>query len=232
VLALRFSNAREVSSSTGLEPLGRARRRGSALALCEVGCACCRHRDRHDAKAFDRPLQTALDLLHRDRTHPIPVGEVRHARSLVYCSLGTNLCGLSCVHTESDGNNCGRCGVVCPGGSSCDQGACVCTDRAETVCDGVCVDTQTSSVHCGACDSPCPAGVVCVQGTCAVTCPAGEIACGSSCVDPLTTKEHCGLCNQICAGNLVCANGHCACPMGLTQCAGSCVELADGGICP
>jgi Stigma-specific protein, Stig1 len=150
----------------------------------------------------------------------------------LYCSLGTNLCGLSCVHTESDGNNCGRCGVICAGGSSCQHGACVCANSAETVCDGLCVDTQTSSAHCGGCDSPCPAGVECVQAACAITCPVGEIACGSSCVDPLTTKEHCGLCNEVCGGNLVCTNGQCACPMGLTPCAGSCVELAEGGVCP
>lgn len=149
-----------------------------------------------------------------------------------YCSAGTNLCDLSCVLTESDNNNCGRCGVECPGGSSCQHGACACANSAETVCDGFCVDTQSSSAHCGACDSPCPVGVACVQGACAITCPVGEIACGSSCVDPLTTKEHCGLCNEVCGGNLVCANGQCACPMGLTPCAGSCVELADGGVCP
>ena len=34
----------------------------------------------------------------------------------LYCSTGTNLCGLSCVRTESDDNNCGHCGVICPVG--------------------------------------------------------------------------------------------------------------------
>jgi hypothetical protein len=150
----------------------------------------------------------------------------------LYCSLGTNLCGLSCVHTEVDDNNCGRCGVVCPGGSTCQQGACVCANGAETVCDGLCVDTQTSSAHCGGCDAPCPEGVACMQGTCAVACPDDTTACGNSCVDLMTTKEHCGLCNQVCEGNLVCTGGHCTCPPGWMQCGGSCVELADGGGCP
>ncbi len=149
----------------------------------------------------------------------------------LYCSLGTNLCGLSCVVTEHDDNNCGRCGIACPSGSSCQQGACTCSNRSETVCDGFCVDTQTSSAHCGGCDAPCPEGVACVQGTCAIACPDDTIACGNSCVDPMTTKEHCGLCNQVCEGNLVCTGGHCACPPGWMQCDGSCVEV-DSGVCP
>ena len=150
----------------------------------------------------------------------------------LYCSLGTNLCGLSCAQTVNDNNNCGRCGVVCPGGSTCQQGSCVCANSEEAVCDGLCVDTQTSSADCGGCDTPCPEGVACLQGTCAIACPDATIACGNSCVDPMTTKEHCGLCNQVCEGNLVCTEGHCTCPPGWTQCGGSCVELADDGGCP
>jgi hypothetical protein len=149
----------------------------------------------------------------------------------LYCSRGTNLCGLSCVVTESDDNNCGRCGVVCPSGSSCKQGACTCSNEAETVCDGLCVNTQTSAADCGACDAPCPDGVACLQGACAIACPDDMIACGNSCVDPMTTKEHCGLCNQVCEGNLVCANGQCACPPGWMQCGGGCVEV-ESGACP
>ena len=40
------------------------------------------------------------------------------------CPAGQQLCGASCVDTQSDLDNCGSCGNQCPAGSSCVAGAC------------------------------------------------------------------------------------------------------------
>lgn len=41
------------------------------------------------------------------------------------CPPGETLCGTQCVNTQTDENNCGACGNVCPSDQECVAGACV-----------------------------------------------------------------------------------------------------------
>lgn len=77
----------------------------------------------------------------------------------------TTACNGACVDTNSDGSNCGTCGIVCQDERHCVMGDCTCP-IAE--CSGACVDTQSDSAHCGACNTPCPSGVACSSGHCGV----------------------------------------------------------------
>ena len=87
-----------------------------------------------------------------------------------------------CAHLDSDNQNCGGCGVVCPEGSTCQSGLCggktACgPGQAGAYCNldgGVsflccpgtgCVDTSWDSQNCGACGAPCDGG--CDAGVCA-----------------------------------------------------------------
>jgi hypothetical protein len=77
---------------------------------------------------------------------------------------------------NSDPQNCGGCGAVCPGGSQCVKVAnlpearyltlpvCVCP-LGKSLCGGECVDTMSDSTHCGGC-FPCAAAQTCRDGQC------------------------------------------------------------------
>ena len=50
-------------------------------------------------------------------------------------------CGTgACVDTASDASHCGRCGLTCPAGASCDQGTCRCP-APQILCEGQCSAT-------------------------------------------------------------------------------------------
>ncbi len=80
-----------------------------------------------------------------------------------------------CASTDSDNQNCGACGVVCPGGTLCDKGACTNSCPSEdggtlTLCNadgGVpyCTDTSSDPNNCGACGASCGTAA-CVGGAC------------------------------------------------------------------
>ncbi|GAA5827025.1 hypothetical protein JCM11251_002209 [Rhodosporidiobolus azoricus] len=92
------------------------------------------------------------------------------------------------VDTDSDANNCGRLGNVCPsafangiGTGSCQLGTCItsCPTGFTYTANG-CVDTRADLANCGAVGRACPAnyengqGSVCVQGECRpVSCDEG-----------------------------------------------------------
>jgi hypothetical protein len=67
------------------------------------------------------------------------------------CNGGTDGCE---AFVASDRNNCGGCGVACPGGQACDNGGCC--PLGLGFCPGVgCVSTASDPNHCGGCGRVC-----------------------------------------------------------------------------
>jgi sulfatase modifying factor 1 len=160
---------------------------------------------------------------------PCPTGQGYENGNCATCPGGETACGGLCVDEETDTNNCGGCGAVCPTDGSCMSGACSCPS-GYAVCGGSCVDEQTDSVHCGACGTFCPIAATCKGGTC--VCPAGEAWCGDYCVDEQNDLAHCGACETVCPPAATCQGGSCACPAEETACGGYCVdEQTDSANC-
>jgi len=71
------------------------------------------------------------------------------------------VCNGQCVDVTSNAFNCGACGVVCPGGQTCQASACKCeVDKA--FCGGQCVGADRE--HCGGTCAACQADEVCSSG--------------------------------------------------------------------
>jgi hypothetical protein len=136
------------------------------------------------------------------------------------CRDGQARCGSTCTSTATDPYNCGRCNLLCPGGTMCRQGACSCP-AGLTLC-GTCVDPASDDRNCGHCGNACPSGSKCESGVC--TCPAGLVLCGSKCVNPASDPNDCGGCGHACPVNATCVGGSCSCPAGWIQCGGACVD--------
>jgi len=151
------------------------------------------------------------------------------------CGTGEAFCGGACIDVQSNNNNCGACGTVCPAGQSCRTGTCTpnCAP-SESLCGtpAACVNTQTNAANCGACGNACPTGQMCVMGSCSVVCDAPRTICLSSqgaqsCVDLQGDTANCGACNNACPMGQSCTAGTCqlACAPGQTPCNGVCVDL-------
>src|SRR5262249_51880175 len=83
------------------------------------------------------------------------------------CPKDRTLCSGECVDTNTDGANCGGCGVPCIGGLVCSAGSC--TDGCPSPtkkCGTSCIDIQSDVAHCGSCDVACAAGSSCVMSQC------------------------------------------------------------------
>ena len=146
------------------------------------------------------------------------------------CPAGLSECGTSCVSLQTDGENCGACGMKCASGQGCSAAKCAasCASGLTNTADGSCVNLKTDNNHCGALTTTCASGQSCSDGKC--TCLADLTACGASCVSLQTDVENCGTCANRCdtSKGQVCSAGNCAasCASGLTKSTdGGCVDL-------
>lgn len=84
------------------------------------------------------------------------------------CSSDMFACNNQCTSIRTDSRNCGRCGVVCSPGMSCQNGNCRvnCTANQASCQDG-CFNLTSDAKHCGSCTNSCPRGLICERSTCA-----------------------------------------------------------------
>lgn len=84
------------------------------------------------------------------------------------CTIGESACGAVCVDRQTDPNNCGTCGNICPNDKKfCSSGGCVnACPGGTTACGNACVDTSRSTRFCGNCSTACGVGQVCNAGAC------------------------------------------------------------------
>ncbi len=154
------------------------------------------------------------------------------------CSNGQTPCGDICVNVQTNTENCGKCGAICPSTQACVAGACV-TDcpKGNTKCGGdagsaTCVNTNTDNDNCGACGKACSAGQICFAGQCSGTCgdaKSGMTICGDGgvpyCANLSSDTQNCGTCGHVCPSGQFCASSVCqgTCTSTQTLCG------ADGG---
>src|SRR5450759_4451654 len=95
---------------------------------------------------------------------PVATGSYQWKCGNICQAAGTADCGgTSCVHIDTDPNNCGACASVCPavanGTLYCSGGACgfIC-NTIFTACGSVCRNLATDPNNCGSCNNVCAFG--------------------------------------------------------------------------
>jgi len=79
------------------------------------------------------------------------------------CAAGLTNCNGTCVDLQTDANNCGACGTICPAGATCVNGQCTllsqgspCSSNSQCISghcvDGFCCNTACSGT-CQACSN-------------------------------------------------------------------------------
>lgn len=155
------------------------------------------------------------------------------------CATGEATCDKVCSDLKTDSENCGKCGVVCPGGQACVAGACTTScPSGNALCGGdggkaACVNTKSDNTNCGKCNAKCPSGQVCYAGGCSNTCggtSSGQTLCTPDggapyCANLKNDNANCGKCGAPCASGDACIGGACAsaCTLDQTLCG------TDGG---
>ncbi len=132
----------------------------------------------------------------------------------------------TCTYLQTDANNCGRCGNICPAGPpnsspTCTGGAC-----------GYQCDAGSIACGSGCCSSPPNSTPTCASGVCTFTCNPGYTRCGNTCVNLSNDGSNCGRCGNACLPGHICEGGSCICPPPQTDCFGVCKNLnADSQNC-
>jgi len=133
------------------------------------------------------------------------------------CVCQGEMCGGSCVDTQTDPAHCGGCDQPCTPGQLCAGGSCLC--QPDCSCGGSCVDTATDEANCGVCGTKCKGNTKwCIDSNCVRDCVV-------DCTDHDCGNDGCrGSCGD-CSGLLFCnVQGLCVCPSGQSDCGGSCVD--------
>ncbi|MGZ6068440.1 MAG: hypothetical protein ACXWVM_38935 [Polyangiales bacterium] len=103
------------------------------------------------------------------------------------CPSGYTNCRGLCVITSADENNCGGCGIVCPGGWDCCNGTCRSPDSF-----------QSDESSCGSCGHACGASSLCCGGSCVANNPSNCGSCGKSCAPDELWCGGTGRCGATC----------------------------------
>jgi hypothetical protein len=168
------------------------------------------------------------------------------------CAQSGLACQGICEETQSDPNNCGACGNVCPssvspfclqnpnqctpGQQSCVNGTCGATcGTGQSLCSGLCTNLQADPSNCGTCGIACASGQTCSSGVCTggssgagATCSSG-IVC--NCGTPQGTGGTGGSCVASCGTTNACS---CSAPSGVTNgtATGSCpvIQSCSSGL--
>ena len=122
------------------------------------------------------------------------------------CSGDLSACGVECVNTTSDVDNCGECDLACVAPQVCASSSCSdsCAPGQED-CAGSCADLAVDPTHCGDCAISCSPGADCSGGLC--SCAGGLVECPDvGCTDVRTDPDNCGVCGRHCVG---CSEGTC-----------------------
>jgi hypothetical protein len=160
---------------------------------------------------------------------PQPAGSVAGCSGsacIFTCNSPLTKCDGQCVDTKTNEKYCGSCTNACvaPAGGSvvCSNGSCIPScPSGQIICNSTCVNPQTNNTHCGGCNSPCSNERTCQSGQC--KCPGNKpVECGSTCQPACCPGAACsppisGLCLS---------SGICGCALGLTSCAGACVNTS------
>ena len=141
------------------------------------------------------------------------------------CGSGQMPCNGTCVDVQSDGQNCGTCGLACDTGTVCQAGTCVCA-VGYVSCSGQCV--QSTPAHCGSSCAVCSDGQVCDNGQCSSSCSGGGVMCSDMSCSSNTDSGHCGSSCAVCPTGGACTNGTCGCTVaGQQNCSGTCLDTSS-----
>jgi hypothetical protein len=171
------------------------------------------------------PTQKVIRDLGSQFPLPIPIlPRPPRDRPSRLCIPPFSRCGRDCVNKYTDNLNCGSCGNICPIGSQCIFGGCICNNPDEIICEEDrgpeegrvkrCVNVNNGEWrHCGGCNMECDQ--LCFNGQC------GPCQNDSQCSQNSPTYPVCerqtGRCVECSSSNLfyclpgqVCYNGTCS----------------------